>query len=162
MDPQHFITVFTAARHWFLSWVIWIQSSRSHPLTSIPVLFSHLHLGLPSGLFQSSFQTKILYTFFVSMRAICPAHLIFPRVIILTIIGEAYKLCSSSSYSVELRNIHEENNRLNVQNSCYHTFQDLLSSCLVSRNLQNKTHKTTRLPVVLWVWNMVSHPAERI
>jgi hypothetical protein len=56
-----FITVFTSARHWFISWTRWSP----HPptiisLRSIIILFSHLHLDLPSDLFPSDFLTKIL------------------------------------------------------------------------------------------------------
>jgi hypothetical protein len=41
-----------------------IQSIAAHPvsLTSIIILFSHLRLGFPSGLFPSGFPAKILYT----------------------------------------------------------------------------------------------------
>jgi hypothetical protein len=47
------------------------------PLRSISILFTHLHIGLPSGLFPSGFPTNILYVFFFSIiRATCPAHLI--------------------------------------------------------------------------------------
>jgi len=56
--------MFTRSRHWSLSWAISIQSTPSYPISvrfSL-ILFSHLRLGLPSGLFTSSFSTKILYT----------------------------------------------------------------------------------------------------
>jgi hypothetical protein len=56
------------------------QSSLYHPilsLRSILILSTHLHLGLPSGLFPSGFPTNILYEFlFVPICATCPAHLI--------------------------------------------------------------------------------------
>jgi len=59
------------------------------------ILSSHLHLGLPSGLFLSGFPTKILYAFLLSsMRATCSAHLILLNMIALIIFCEAYKLCS--------------------------------------------------------------------
>jgi hypothetical protein len=43
---------------------------------SILILSSHLHLGLPSGLFPSGFSTKTLYTPLLSpIRATYPANL---------------------------------------------------------------------------------------
>jgi len=64
MEPE-FITVFTRAHHWFLSWARCIQSTSSHPisLTSILLLFSHLRLGFPSDFFHSDFPAKILLRF---------------------------------------------------------------------------------------------------
>jgi hypothetical protein len=74
------------------------QSSLSHPtsLSSNLVLSTHLRLRLPSGLFSSGFPTNILYAFLVSpIRATWPAHLILLVLIILIILGQEYKLCSS-------------------------------------------------------------------
>jgi hypothetical protein len=46
---------------------------------------------------------------------------------------------------------HEEiKSRLNLENACYHSVQSLLYSCLLSRNLKIKIHKTIILPVVLY------------
>jgi hypothetical protein len=42
------------------------------------------------------------------------------------------------------------NSRLNSGNACYHSVEILLSSCLLSRNLKVKIHKTIMLPVVLY------------
>jgi hypothetical protein len=49
---QRFITVFTRALHWSLFWARSIQSIPSHSISlrSILILFTHLRLGLPSGL----------------------------------------------------------------------------------------------------------------
>jgi hypothetical protein len=50
---QRFITVFTIARHWTLSWASRMQFASSIPVSPRPILMlsSHLRLGLPSGLF---------------------------------------------------------------------------------------------------------------
>jgi hypothetical protein len=54
-------------------------------------------LGLRSGLFPSGFPTNIIYAFLLLLiRATCPAPLPFLHLIILTILGEEYKLWSYS------------------------------------------------------------------
>ena len=64
---------------------------------SILILSSHLRLGLPNGLFPWGFPTKTLYKPLSSpIRAKCPAHLILLDFITRTILGEEYKLLSSS------------------------------------------------------------------
>ena len=76
---QRFITALTSVRHLSLSWASPIQSIYPHPTSwrSILILSTHLHLGLPSGLFPSGFPTKTLYNPLSSpIRATCPAHLI--------------------------------------------------------------------------------------
>jgi hypothetical protein len=49
---RRFITVFTRALHWSLSWARSIQSVPSHPISlrSILILSTYLRLGLPNGL----------------------------------------------------------------------------------------------------------------
>jgi hypothetical protein len=75
---RRFITVFTRTRHWSLSWARWIQSTPSHTvsLRSILMLTSYLRLCLPSGLFPSSFPTKILYAFLIS--SMCSTYVFHP------------------------------------------------------------------------------------
>jgi hypothetical protein len=56
-------------------------------------MFTHLRLGLPSDLFPSGFPINILYAvLFSPVRATCPVYLILLDLIILIILGEAYKL----------------------------------------------------------------------
>jgi hypothetical protein len=47
--------------------------------------------------------------------------------------------------------IQEEIKRtLNLANACYHSVQNLSSSCLLPKNVKIRIHKTTILPVVLY------------
>ena len=59
-----FLTVLTSARHLSLSWATSIQSPKlpPNPWRSILILFSHLCLCLPNGLFTSGFPTRTLCT----------------------------------------------------------------------------------------------------
>jgi hypothetical protein len=85
-----FITVFTRALHWSLSWAIFIQSYKPTliSLRSVLILTSRLCLGLPSNIFLSSFPQKILYAiFFALLRATCYTHIIFRDLTVLIIFG---------------------------------------------------------------------------
>ena len=96
---RRFITALTSVRHLSLSWANPIQSIYPHPTSSrsVLILYTHLRLGLPSGLFPSGFPTKILYTTLSSpIRSTCSAHLILLDFITRTILGEQYKSISSS------------------------------------------------------------------
>jgi hypothetical protein len=44
----------------------------------------------------------------------------------------------------------EIKSRLNSGNACYYSVQNLLSSCLISKNLKIKIYKTVILPIVLY------------
>jgi hypothetical protein len=65
---RRFNTEFTRFLRLFLSWVRPIQSTSPHPTSprSILILFTHLRLGLPSGLFPSGFPTNNLYALLFS------------------------------------------------------------------------------------------------
>ena len=87
---RRFITALTSVRHLFLSWASPIQSIYPHPTSwrSILILYTHLRLGLPSGLLPSCFPTKTLYTPLSSpIRVTYPAHLILLDFITRTNIG---------------------------------------------------------------------------
>jgi hypothetical protein len=61
------------------------------------MLSIYLYLGLPSGLFPSVYPTNNLYMFLFSpIRATCRTYLSLLDFIILIILGEEYKLRSSS------------------------------------------------------------------
>ena len=77
---RSFITASTSARHLSISWASSIHSITPHPTSwrSILILYSHLLLGLQSGLFPSGFPTNTLYTSSLSsIRATCPPILFF-------------------------------------------------------------------------------------
>ena len=64
---------------------------------SLPILSSHLHLGLPNGLFPSDLPSKTLPMPLLSpIRSTCPAHHILLDFITRKILGEQYRSLSSS------------------------------------------------------------------
>jgi len=100
---RRFITAFTSARHLSLSWARLIQSMPPHPTSwrFILIISSHLHLGLPSGLFPPGFPTKTLYTpVFYPILVTCPVHLIILHFIAQTMLGAEYRSLSSSLCSL--------------------------------------------------------------
>jgi hypothetical protein len=61
--------------------------------------------------------------------------------------------------------IQEEIKRLNSGNACYHSVQNLLSSCLLSKNIEIKIYKTTILYVVLYgceTWSLALWEEHRL
>jgi hypothetical protein len=75
----------------------------------------------------------------------------------------------SSNNSEQLANencLHEEiNRRLNSGNACYHSVQSLLSSRLLSRNINVKIYKTINRPLVLYgceTWSVTLREEHRL
>jgi hypothetical protein len=92
-----FITAFTTARHWTLSWAKWIHltfpsQSLKDPFRIPP---SHLCLRLPSS-FRLSHQNPVQFSL-PSHVCHCPAHLIPLDLICLMKSGEDYNLWSNHS-----------------------------------------------------------------
>jgi hypothetical protein len=62
--------------------------------------------------------------------------------------------------------IHDETkSRLNSGNACYYSVQNLLSSCLISKNLKIKIYRTVILPVVLYgckTWSLTLGEEHRL
>jgi hypothetical protein len=59
----------------------------------------------------------------------------------------------------------EIKNKLNSRNACYHSVQSLLSSRLLSGNVQIKIYKTIVLPVVLYeceTWSLILREEHRL
>jgi hypothetical protein len=62
--------------------------------------------------------------------------------------------------------IHEEiKNRLNLGKACYQLVQNLLLSCLLSKNIEIRIYKTIILPVVLYgceTWSLALREEQRL
>jgi hypothetical protein len=143
--------VFTRAPHWSLFWTNWIHYTPLQPIfpSSTLILFSHLHLNLPSSLFPSVFPTKTTYGFFLLCPACtCPAQLIRLDLICLMIFRDEYKLWSSSPC-----------NFLHSSVASSSLGQNILLRILFSKNTmsmffplcETKLHTNKRTPVTIMV-----------
>ena len=144
-----FITTLTSVHHLSLSWASPIQSIYPHPTSwkSTLILFTHLHLGLPSGLFPSGFPTKTLYTPLSSpIHGTYPAHLILH-----SILGEEYKSFSSSLCSLLHSPVTSSLLGPNILlNTMFSNTLSFLSSCNVSDQVSHP-YKTTGKIIVLYI-----------
>jgi hypothetical protein len=98
---RKFITVCTTASHLSVSWSRSAQprTLSTDFLRSILILFSDLHLDLPSGLFPSGFRTRSMYTPSFPMRATCLVHLSLLDLIIRLIFCWAHEALSHAMSS---------------------------------------------------------------
>jgi hypothetical protein len=73
--------------------------------------------------------------------------------------------CLSQVFCLK-NDIHDEiKSRLNSGNVCHHLFQNLLSSCLISKNLKVKIYNTVILPFVLYgckTWSLTLREEHRL
>ena len=149
-----FITAFTSARHLSLFWASSIQPIPSHPTSwrSILILFSHLRLGLPSGLFPSGFPTKILYTPLLSPHTCYvprPPH--SPRFNHPTIFGEEYRSWSSSLYRFLLSPVTSSLLGQNILLSTLFSNNLSMRSSLNIRDQVSHPYKTTGKIIILYI-----------
>jgi hypothetical protein len=95
---RKFITVSPTAHHRTVHWTRQTNSTASDPIfLSILLLPSHLHLGLPCGLFPLVFRAKFLKTFLTCpVRGTCPAH-----VIVLHVMTTCYVFCEQCAREEE-------------------------------------------------------------
>jgi hypothetical protein len=151
---RSFITALTSARHLSLSWASSIQSTHPHPTSrrSVLILSYPLRLGLPSGLLPSGFPTKTLYTTLPSpIRATCLAHLILFYFITRTILGEEYRLFSSSLYNFLHSPVTSSLLGPNILlNTLFSSTLSLRSSLNVSDQVSHP-YKTTGKIIVLYI-----------
>jgi hypothetical protein len=73
---------------------------------------------------------------------------------------------NSNTTQIKQNDIHDEiKSSLNLGYSCCYSVHNLLSSCLISKNLKIKVYKTVILPVVLYgceIWSLTLGEEHRL
>jgi hypothetical protein len=83
-------------------------------------------------------------------------------VIILTCLSlEAFSLCVALPVTNQNFIQEEIKSRLNSGNPCYHAVQNILYSCLQTKNVNIKIYKTIILPFFVLLWNLICHVVGR-
>jgi len=132
-----FIIMFTRTHYWTLSWITLIQSTTSHPVSLRSILISsHVHLGLPSGLFPSGLPT------ISPKQAICPCPSYAPWLV----------HPNSIWWSVQVMKLHNIQFSLvshhflpNILTTLFSNIHNLYSSL----NVETKSHTHTKQHVKL-------------
>jgi hypothetical protein len=139
-----------------------INSAHTSPsyLRSILILFFHLRLGPPSGLFPSDFPTNSLHAFLFSHSCYMPSP---SHPLLLIILGEEYKLWSSSIYSFSPTSCHF----IPLRSKYCIPLNSLFSnsfSCIIESDLK-KINRLTPVPHNACSWsrkcNVESNPGVR-
>jgi hypothetical protein len=138
-----FITAYIRALHWSLTWVRWIQSTTSHPITSGSVLIlpPYLYLNIPNGLLPS-----VLH---LPHRCHMSRPLYFGTYILLSILfSDTLKLCSSRRVTDQVSQIYKTTD--NVFTLIFTFSVRLFLSCYMKMAVVPHNMSQSRIPFIIW------------